>query len=146
MYKRKNILSNLLVAAIVFSLSGVPVLADTIDTYKLRDTYKLPKLNSGREEKVAQTRSGSNSNVSVRCFAVYPIAEGIEDTFTKMRVRIRNQSHLQSMSREKIISETDGVVPIDIDNNYLKDKDIYFCLYGNSENYEAYADVSMNAK
>ncbi|MCD7823395.1 MAG: hypothetical protein LUG86_05180, partial [Oscillospiraceae bacterium] len=117
----KNKISILLVAGIVFLTSASSALAGT------RDTYKIPKLNNGYK-KVADRRSGSYSNVRVNCHAVYPTVTGMSDNFTKMRVKIRNQDYLQSMSAEKVIVENSGSVTIDLIDSMLKYKDIYFCL------------------
>lgn len=135
----KNKIAVLLVAGIVLSTSASSTLAKT------RDTYKIPELNNGYK-KVGDRRSGSYSNVNVNCHAVYPTVKGMEDKFTKMRVRIRNRDYLQTMSVEKVLIENQGSVTIELGNSMLKYKDIYFCLYGNSENYNAYADVTTNAR
>lgn len=135
----KNKIAVLLVAGIVLSTSASSTLAST------RDTYKIPKLNDGYK-KVGDRRSGSYSNVRVKCHAVYPTVTGMSDNFTKMRVRIRNRDYLQSMSAEKVLVENTDSVTIELSNSMLKYKDIYFCLYGNSENYNAYADVTTNAR
>lgn len=139
MRKFKDKMAILLVAAIVLSTSFSSALAST------RDTYKIPRLNDGYK-KVAGRRSGSYSNVRVKCHAVYPTVSGMADDFTKMRVKIRNQDYLQSMSAEKILVENQDAVTIELTDSMLKYRDIYFCLYGNSENYNAYADVSTNPR
>lgn len=113
-----------------------------------RVTVKIPALNDG-EKKVEDTRSGDNAYVSVNCHAVYPTGNYSEDNFSKMRVRIRcanTANNLQLMSSEYTLTEGQGSKNINIYNSMITKKKIYFCFYGNNENYNAYADVTYNAR
>lgn len=113
-----------------------------------RVTIKIPALNDG-ERKVEDTRSGNNAYVSANCHAVYPTGNYSEDNFSKMRVRIRcanTANNLQAMSSEYVLTEGQGSKNISIYNSVITKKKIYFCFYGNSENYNAYADVTYNAR
>lgn len=113
-----------------------------------RVTIKIPALNAG-ERKVEDTRSGDHAYVVANCHAVYPTGNYSEDNYSRMRVRIRcanTANNLQSMSSEYTLTEGQGSKSISIYNSMLPKKKIYFCFYGNSENCNAYADVTYNAK
>lgn len=136
----KKVISFLIVATVFYG--------NILSVSAARETITIPALNNG-EKKCEDARSGNNAYVTVNCHAVYPTGQYVEDNFTKMRVKIRcanNENHLQEMSNEVILQEGTGSQDIEILNSMQAKKKIYFCFYGNSENYSAKADVTYNAK
>lgn len=122
--------------------------SNVLNVSAVRETITIPALNNG-EKNCEDMRSGDNSYVTVNCHAVYPTGQYTEDNFTKMRVKIRcanSENHLQGMSNEVILEEGTGPQNIDIFDSMQAKRKIYFCFYGNSENYSAKADVTYNAR
>ena len=90
-------------------------------------------------------RSGAYYDTYVKCNAVYPRYGGL-DTFSKIKVCIRDTSYFNTISDEKTIYEGAGNYVLTLKNGELNNKEIRFAFCGNNPAYEAKADVYYDAR
>lgn len=125
-------------------LVAIIILANTIGVNATTKTIAIPRLGYG-ETKLSATRTGKYSYVQARCKAVYPQGSYDSDTFTKIRVKIRDE-YDTLMSDYLALTEGKALSNITLFEGYLDIKKIKFCFYGNSTEYPATAEVEYLAK
>lgn len=143
--KFKRVLVMCMVALMAL-VSAVP----TMNVEAKSKTIKVQPLSSGvYNYECYGRRSGNNATVKARCKRVYPLDDGMEDTFTKIRATAFKKTESGKMVQISkgtlyVLEETKSAVSMRIRDGELKVKYVYFGFIGNSNNYGAHALVGYD--